>query len=228
MKRVVLTVLLALALPSAVLANTVDFTNNKGTLVASTSGLSLASDLTGISGGFGSPSGSDIGTLSLTLGPLLSGSLQTGGTFSMAGSVFSISINPGVISRIPDGGTLFHGSFVLCSWCTRRNNGGLGHGVPTWTFVSPGTYTLSGYVSGTWRDGQQGYGFIQETLTGSFNSNGVFTATSISGSSMVTPEPSSVGLFVTGLAGIAGFVRKKLKAGGPPFAFVAKGGIPDC
>jgi hypothetical protein len=210
MKRFFLMILVALALPSAAVANVVEFTNNNGTLVASTSGLSLVSDLTGISGGFGGPSGSDIGTLSLTLGPLLTGSLQTGGTFSLGGA-FSVSVNPGVIPRIPGGGTLFSGSFVYCSWCTRRNNGGLGHGVPTWSLVSPGTYMLSGYVSGSWRGGYQGYGYIQEVYTGSFNANGVFTATSGSGFSMVTPEPATLGLFATGLVGIAGMVRKKLK-----------------
>jgi opacity protein-like surface antigen len=52
MKRFVLTVLLALALPSAALADVVTFTNNYGTLVAATSGLSLVSDITSISGGF--------------------------------------------------------------------------------------------------------------------------------------------------------------------------------
>jgi hypothetical protein len=211
MKRFVLTVLVALALPSATLANTVAFTNSNGTLVASTNGLSMVSDMTSISGGFGSPAGFDIGTVSLTLGTLLTGSLLTGGTFSMTGSTFSLSINPGVIPKFPDGATLFTGSFTYCSWCTGRNNGGFGHGVPTWTFVSPGTYTLSGYVSGTWIDGQGGYGFINETVTGSFSPNGVFTATSISGLSLVTPEPGTVGLFVTGLVGIAGSVRKRLK-----------------
>ena len=160
---------------------------------------------------FGSPSGFDIGTVSLTLGPLLTGSLLTGGTFSFASSTFSLSINPGVISRFPDGATLFTGAFTYCSWCTGRNNGGLGHGLATWTLLSPGTYMLEGYVSGTWRDGQQGYGLVEEVFTGSFNGNGVFTATSGSGSSMVTPEPATLGLFATGLFGIAGIVRKKLK-----------------
>lgn len=202
MKRTVLTVLLALALPSAALANVVTIINNNGTLVASNSGLSLVSDITGIFGGYGSPHGSDIGTLSITLGPLASGSLLTGGTFNMAGSTFSLSL---------EGSTLFSGTFVYCSWCNSRNNGGLGHGVPTWSLVSPGTYMLSGYVSGGWRDGEQGYGYVQDVVTGSFNANGVFTATSISGSSMVTPEPATFGLFVTGLTGIAGMVRKKLK-----------------
>ncbi len=202
MKRFVLTVLLALALPSVALANTVSFTNNNGTLVASSSGLSLVSDLTSIAGGYGSPHGSDIGTVSITLGPLLTGSLLTGGTFSFASSSFSVSV---------DGGVLFSGAFTYCSWCTGRNNGGLGHGPISWTLVSPGTYMLEGYVSGTWRDGEQGYGLIEETYTGSFNANGVFTATSGSGSSMVTPEPGTLGSFITGLVSIAGIVRKKLK-----------------
>jgi PEP-CTERM motif-containing protein len=210
MNRFVLVVLLALALPSAALANTVTITNNNGTLVASTSGLSLVSDLTGISRGYGNPHGSDIGTLSISLGPLATGSLLTGGTFGTGGG-FSISVNPGVISKFPQGGVLFSGAFALCTWCTRRNNGGLGHGVPTWTLISPGTYSLTGYVSGFWEDGYSGYGFVDETFTGSFNSNGVFTATSISGFSAVTPEPSTIGLFVTGLVGIAGMVRRKLK-----------------
>lgn len=202
MKRTVLTVLLALALPSAALANVVTIINNNGTLVASNSGLSLVSNITAIFGGYGSPHGSDIGTVSITLGPLVSGSLLTGGTFSMAGSTFSLSL---------EGSALFSGAFVYCSWCNSSNNARLGHGVPTWSLVSPGTYLLSGYVSGGWRDGEQGYGYVQDLVTGSFNANGVFTATSISGSSMVTPEPDTLGLLVTGLIGIAGIVRKKLK-----------------
>ena len=211
MKRFVLTVLLALVLPSAALANTVTITNNNGTLVASNSGLSLVSDMTSIYGGYGSPGGSDIGTVSLTLGPLLTGSLLAGGTFSYASSTFSLSVNPGVISRFPQGGTLFSGAFTYCAWCNRHNNGGLGHGPVSWTLLSPGTYMLEGYVSGGWADGWGGYGLIEEVYTGSFNANGVFTATSGRGVSQVTPEPATFGLFVTGLVGMAGMVRKKLK-----------------
>lgn len=206
MKRFVLTVLLALALPSAALANTVTIDNNNGTLVASTSGLSLVSDITGIFGGYGSPHGSDIGTFSLTLGPLLTGSLQTGGTFGYGGT-YSLSVNPGVIPRFPQGTTLFTGYFTYCPAC----NGRLGYGPVTWTLLSPGTYMLEGYVTGYWRNGWEGYGLVKEVYTGSFSANGVFTATSGSGFSLVTPEPSTAGLFLTGLVGVAGILRKKLR-----------------
>ena len=48
-------------------------------------------------------------------------------------------------------------------------------------------------------------------LDGTFNSSGVFTATLGTGQAWINPEPGTYALFITGLAGIAGIVRKNLK-----------------
>ena len=96
MKRVLWMVLLALALPMAAFANnSVDFTNSGGTLTGSSAGLSLTgSTLIAVNGlnGLGLVTGNNLGSVSFTTGALLSGDLQSGGTFA-AGGAFDIMGN---------------------------------------------------------------------------------------------------------------------------------------
>src|SRR3984893_18014650 len=202
-KNAVFLTILILTLPLAALAdNNVDFTNSSGTLSGTNSGLTLAgSTLITVHGlGSGLITGSDLGTLSFSTGNLSSGSVQMGGSFA-AGGKFNITGNG--TSGIPSG-VIFSGSFT---------------GPLTWTLVtlSNGThnYTLTGSLVGTWENGTTVNGAtVQLTINtgrGFFNGK---TNISSGDTNIVTavPEPGTLGLLGTGLIGVAGMVRRKLKS----------------
>jgi PEP-CTERM motif len=201
MKRMLLMALLALALPMTAFAgSSVDFTNSGGTLSGSSAGLSLSgSELIAVNGlnGLGLVTG-NLGTLTFSTGALTSGNLQMGGTFGAGGS-FVITGNG--TNGIPNG-VIFNGAF---------------DGPVTWTLVTlaNGThnYTLSGTVTGTWQGGATVFGAtVQLTInTGKGFFNGSTTISS-GDTNINVPEPSTLGLLGTGLVGIAGLLRKKMKA----------------
>jgi hypothetical protein len=201
-RTVFLTILVLDLFLTASAGSSVDFTNSGGTLFGSNGGLTLAgSTLVSVNGlGGGLITGNNLGALSFSTGTLSSGSLQMGGTLA-AGGTFNIAGNG--TGGIPNG-VIFNGSFTAPA---------------TWTLITlaNGThnYTLTGSLAGTWYNGGTISGItVQLTInTGKGFFNGETTISS--GDTDITttvPEPRSLVLLGTGLIGIKGLVRRKLKS----------------
>ena len=207
MKRMLLLALLALALPMSVFAssNSVDFTNSGGTLTGSSSGLSLSgSALIAVNGlnGLGLVTG-NLGNVTFSTGSFASGNMQNGGTLNTGGSfvVWSSGSN-----GLPSG-NLFNGSFTCsstspCTWAMTTDAKG------------DHRYTLTADISGTWYNGTTVAGTaVQLTIsTGTKLFNGSITISSGDTNISTVPEPGTLGVVGTGLIGVVGMLRRKLKS----------------
>jgi len=204
MKNILLLAVLALALPTALFAgSSVDYTNSGGMLSGSSSGLTLSGSTLIVANGLngGGPVFGNLGTVTLTTGALISGSLAQGGVFAGGGS-FTITGNG--TNGIPNG-TVFSGTF---------------DGPVTWTLVtlSNGTHNYTLGPAGFTGMGGSGVRTVGATNQLTINTGKGFfdgsttIASGDSNLSLVVPEPGSLGLLGTGLIGLGGVVRRKLKA----------------
>ena len=196
MRRVLLLVLLALALPATMWAtSSIDITNKGGTITGSSSGLSLTGSVLVI---YGSAVGTNLGSVTFTTGAFTSGNANDGGTLAPGGS-FTITGNG--TNGVPNG-VIFNGSFT-----------GTTASPITWTLVTlaNGThnYVLKGAIAGGGAFGATTQITINTGL-GFFNGS---VGLSSGDTNLTVPEPGTLGLLGTGLLGIGGLMRRKLRIG---------------
>jgi hypothetical protein len=155
MRRVALVfAILALLIPMAAWADTIDLTNQGGTVTfmntpAGIEIVSKGSELTGYNG-IQAPKGHALGSISFSTGAFQGSSIWQNGTFSSVGSSFDVT---GVGNYGQPKGVIFAGSFI---------------GPIEWTVVSHNhanyIFDLSGEIEGTLYNGRTVSGTTVQTI----------------------------------------------------------------
>ena len=210
MRRVVCTGLLALlvvVLPVLARADTIDLTNEFGSVTILNSGItSVGSQLRSVTvDGKNIGSGHAMGSVTFWTGAFIptgpTSTIWTGGEFTGgAASDFTVKGKWGPLKA--DKGTIFSGQFV---------------GPVDWTLVAGGKffheYLLTGEIKGQLWNGHMATGSVSEEIYTFWNQEEKDHKGSIHlGSTVInsTPEPGTLGLLGSGLLAMAGALRRKI------------------
>jgi len=220
-KQFLVPIVLALLAPIAALANSSSFLTSGGSSTCITGGVCIDNgggmatgglvglSMTGINAStvvqIGNLQGLNLGTLELTTGAFIAGSgtLSNGGQFAPG----TLTIT-NTVAYFGFTGVLFQGTFgTTAAPITWVFNGKLKNG--------KFSYTLTGQLNGTWEVGGLNLPVSGTTAQIYFESNTKYNGGPISLSSgtttILTPEPSTLGLMGTGFVGIGLMARRKLK-----------------
>ena len=171
MRRVVFLAFLTLALPTAALANSIDY-QNFGTVAAGTATMSG----------------------SATAGGSLTFTSQLVGINTLQGNLGTVSVSTGTLASCGAGCFSFTGG-SLNIWNSSSQSLFQGTFTSGGVTVAGGFTTIQGFVGG-----------VAGTVQIALNSAGI-----LSGDTIVTPEPGTLGLLGTGLIGLAGIIRRKVR-----------------